>query len=158
MRRKILPLSTLDDVKSPIAAVLALWRAARPADGLLPASGAFQLGELLLMLDDAGWVGVKALTPARFEFHALDGMELRTSADLLAVARHGGALRDHARPVYDDYAAAAFMGVPLLHRLLDEDASEDAPLERLILPFASDGIGVDGLLVCAAARNPATLH
>ncbi len=158
MRRKILPLSTLDDEKSPIAAVLALWRAARPASGLLPASDDFRLGDLLLMLDDAGWVGVTALTPARFEFRALDAMELRTSPDLQAVSRHGGALRDHARPVYDDYSAAAFMGVPLLHRLVNGDASEDELLERLILPFAADGVGVDGLLVCAVSRNPATLH
>ncbi len=158
MRRKILPLSSLDDARSPIAAVLALWRAARPAAGLLPASDDFRLGELLLMLDDAGWVGVTALTPARFEFRAMDGMELRTLPDLQAVSRHGGALRDHARPVYDDYSAAAFMGVPLLHRLVDADAGEDTPLERLILPFASDGVGVDGLLVCAAARSSATLH
>ena len=145
-------------MKSPIAAVLALWRAARPAAGLLPASDDFRLGDLLLMLDDAGWVGVTALTPARFEFRVQDVMELRTLPDLQAVSRHGGALRDHARPVYDDYSAAAFMGVPLLHRLVDEAAGEDAPVERLILPFASDGVGVDGLLVCAASRSSATLH
>jgi hypothetical protein len=156
MKRRILPLSSLDADASPIAAALARWRAARPRSGRLPARGSFELSGLTELLDDSGWVAVTADRPARFRFHAAAPAASRGLRDLETISRHGGALRDAARPVYDDYAAAAFTGVPLLHHLLPADGGE--AVERLILPFSNDGVGVDGLLVCARKRAEPALH
>ena len=158
MKRRNLPLSSLDADVSPIASALALWRAARPHSGRLPARDAFELGRLADQFDDSGWVAVTADRPARFEFHVSAPARARGLRDLEAISRHGGALRDAARPVYDDYAAAAFTGVPLLHHLLPGDGDAGEPVERLILPFSTDGVGVDRLLVCARKRAPTALH
>jgi hypothetical protein len=158
MKRRSLPLSTLDHDASPIAAALGLWRAARPARGVLPARGAFELGRLAARLDGTGWVKVVAERPARFRFDAVPPTATAPLHDLAAISRHGDALREAARPVYDDYAAAAFTGAPFLHHLLPGDDEAEHTVERLILPFADDGIGVDRLLVCARRCPPQILH
>lgn len=158
MKRRNLPLSTLDHDGSPIAAALSLWRRARPRSGRLPARGVFDLGRIAGMLDGTGWVSVVAERPARFRFHAAPPPAAGLLRDLAAVCRHGDALREAARPVYDDYSAVAFTGVPVLHHLHPADGDAAETLERLILPFADDGIGVDRLLVCAHLRAPTVLH
>jgi hypothetical protein len=158
MKRRILPLSSLDADASPIAAALALWRAARPRNGRLPAGGDFELGRLAELLDDTGWIAVTAERTARFQFRVTMPGPARGLDDLETISRHGGALRDAARPVYDDYATAAFAGVPLLHHLVPGDADGGQPIERLILPFSNDGVGVDRLLVCARTRARPPLH
>jgi hypothetical protein len=158
MKRHGLPLSTLDHDPSPIAAALRLWRAARPGRGVLPSRRAFDLGRVAARLDGAGWVSVVAERPAKFRFHALSPIATTPLRDLAAISRHGAALRDFARPVYDDYAAAAFTGAPFLHRLPPGDDEAEYTVERLILPFAEDGVGVDRLLVCARRCKPQVLH
>jgi len=158
MKRRILPLSTLEANASPIAKALSLWRAARPRSGRLPARAGFDLGKLAELLDESGWVAVTAERAAKFRFHVAGSSRSRRLGDLETISRHGGALRDAARPVYDDYAAAAFTGVPLLHHLLPGEDDEGEAVERLILPFADDGVGVDRLLVCARSRAPTALH
>lgn len=158
MKRRILPLSSLEADASPIAAALALWRAARPRDGRLPSGGRFDLGALAELLDDTGWVAVTTERPARFQFCVTTLGQTGGLGDLEAISRHGGDLRDAARPVYDDYATAAFAGVPLLHHLLPGEGDDGEPVERLILPFSNDGVGVDRLLVCARTRPRPPLH
>lgn len=158
MKRRNLPLSTLDADGSPIAAALSLWRAARPRSGRLPARATFDLGRVAELLDGTGWVTVTAERPARFRFHAATPPAPGPLRDLAAISRLGGSLRDAARPVYDDYSAAAFTGVPMLHHLVPGEGEGDETLERLILPFADDGVGVDGLLVCARRRTLDVLH
>jgi len=158
MKRRILPLNTLDQAATPIAAALSLWRAARPRNGRLPARSSFDLGELAGLLDDSGWISVRAERPARFEFRVVAPERSHRLADLQAISRHGLALRDAARPLYDDYSTAAFTGVPLLHHLLPVDSADGSAVERLILPFSDDGVGVDELLVCTRSSRPPSLH
>jgi len=151
VKRRRLPLSEIAPEDDKLAQALAYWQSKRRSD-LLPSRKDIDIIDLRPLIGFMHVVDVLDAAAGRFKFR-LHGTRVRLGqsfSDNVVENISSKAMRDAA---IEDYQSVCFTGVPCYQHVVALVDFIQYSYSRLILPMATDGRAVDGLILCINARK-----
>jgi hypothetical protein len=151
VKRRRLPLSEIAPEDTKLSQALAYWQSKRRSD-LLPSRKDIDIVDLRPLIGFMHVVDVVDAAAGHFKFR-LHGTRVRLGQSFSENSVEKYSSKTMRDATIEDYQSVCFTGVPCYQHIVALIDFIQYSYSRLILPMATDGRTVDGLIICINARK-----
>jgi hypothetical protein len=151
VKRRRMPLSEIAPEDNKLSQALAYWQGKRRND-LLPSRKDIDIVDLRPLIGFMHIVDVVDASAGHFKFR-LHGTRVRLGQSFSENSVDKYSSKTMRDATIEDYQSVCFTGVPCYQQIVALIDFIQYSYSRLILPMATDGRTVDGLIICINARK-----